>query len=327
MPREGSGFPWQRWHDLRVIHVSLPMRLLGALTAVLLVTTGCWSGNAAEDGGSDPKTFGNLPAEIDYVALGDSYSAGPLVTTLRSDPSGCFRSTDNYPAFLAGWLGVQTYTDVTCSAADTRDLSGRQKMLDGKRVSPQLDVLTAETDLVTVGIGGNDFGIFSSLTDCADECSAQAQKRLMRDVGRVAGRVQEVVTAIAKRSPDAQVYVVGYPQVLPEGKSCRAVPLTAAELDAASQIADGLNESLAAGAAAADATYVDVSTASEGHDVCAGKAAWINGPKMRPGIAAAFHPMLDGMRGVAGEVFSEITGGAAPDAERAEPPADAFVSN
>ena len=52
----------------------------------------------------EPQTFGDLPAEIDYVALGDSYSAGPLVTTVRSDPSGCVRSTDNYPAFLAGWL-------------------------------------------------------------------------------------------------------------------------------------------------------------------------------------------------------------------------------
>src|SRR4051794_32640984 len=102
----------------------------------------------------EPQTYGDLPADIDYVALGDSYSAGPLVTTIRSDPSGCVRSTDNYPAFLADWLSVGSYIDVTCSGADTDDLTGRQLMLDGNRTAPQLDALSTDTDLVTLGIGG-----------------------------------------------------------------------------------------------------------------------------------------------------------------------------
>ena len=275
----------------------------------------------------EPEAFGSLPVEIDYVALGDSYSAGPLVTTVRSDPSGCVRSTDNYPAFLAGWLDVETYTDVTCSAADTRDLTRRQRTIDGKTVAPQLDALSAETDLVTLGIGGNDFGIFSSLVGCVDDCSAQMQQRLLRDAERVEARVRKVVRAISKRAPEAQVYVVGYPQVLPEGESCRAVPLTLAQLDTAARIAQRLNMSLDAGAEAGNASYVDVGPASEGHDVCAGKAAWINGPEMRLGIAAPFHPVLEGMRGVAIEVFSEITGDEAPEGERAAPPRDAVVRN
>ena len=249
------------------------------------------------------------------------------MTTVRSDPSGCVRSTDNYPAFLAGWLGVATYTDVTCSAADTRDLSRRQRTLDGKTVAPQLDALSAETDLVTLGIGGNDFGIFSSLVGCVEDCGPQQQQRLLRDAGRVEARIRKVVQAISKRAPEAQVYVVGYPQVLPEGESCRAVPLTAAQLDAAAGIAQRLNASLNAGAEAGNASYVDIGPASEGHDVCAGKAAWINGPKTRLGIAAPFHPVLEGMRGVANEVFSEITGDEAPQAERANPPRDAVVRN
>lgn len=301
------------------------MRLLSALVAALVLTTAC-SDDAVRDE-LDPETFGNLPAEIDYVALGDSYSAGPLVTTVRSDPSGCVRSTDNYPAFLAGWLGVESYTDVTCSAADTRDLTGRQRTLDGKRVAPQLEALSAGTDLVTVGIGGNDFSIFSSLVGCVDVCSPALQKRLLRDAGRVETRVRDVVEAIAERSPDAEVYVVGYPQVLPETDSCRDVPLSPPQLEVAARIADRLNASLSVGAEAGGATYVDVGEASEGHDVCAGKAAWINGPEMLPGIAAPFHPVLEGMRGVAGEVYSEITGDEAPAAERAAPPRDAVVRN
>jgi len=303
------------------------VRLVGALATVLLVTTGCWSGEAAQESTLTPESFGSLPAEIDYVALGDSYSAGPLVTTVRSDPSGCVRSTDNYPAFLAGWLSVESYTDVTCSAADTRDLTGRQQMIDGKRVAPQLDALSAETDLVTLGIGGNDFSIFSSLVGCVDVCSAGLQQRLLRDAGRVEARVRKVVEAIAERAPEAQVFVVGYPQVLPEVESCRAAPLSRQQLDVAARIADRLNDSLSSGAEGANASYVDVGAASEGHDVCAGKAAWINGPEMLPGIAAPFHPVLEGMRGVAGEVFSQITGDKAPTAERAAPPREAVVRN
>jgi lysophospholipase L1-like esterase len=307
--------------------VQLPVRLVAALAAVLFVTTACWSGDAAEEGVLEPQAYGDLPAEIDYVALGDSYSAGPLVTTIRSDPSGCVRSTDNYPAFLAGWLSVESYTDVTCSAADTADLTASQLLLDGKRAAPQLDALSEDTDLVTLGIGGNDFSIFSSLIDCIEACSDEVQHLLLQNAGRVEQRVAGAVRAIAERAPEAEVYVVGYPQVLPERKTCRAVPLPQAQLAAATRIATRLNESLLAGAEAAGATYVDLDPASAGHDVCAGRAAWINGPQMRMGIAAPFHPVLAGMRGVAAEVFAAITGDEAPAGERATPPRDAVVRN
>lgn len=302
------------------------MRRFAVLAVLLLTTTACWAGDAAE-GMREPRTFGDLPTEIDYVALGDSYSAGPLVTTIRSDPSGCVRSTDNYPAFLAGWLSVATYTDVTCSAADTRDLLRDQRLLDGGRAAPQLDALSPETDLVTLGIGGNDFGIFSTLIGCTEGCSPEREQRLLRDAGRVEQRVAGAVRAIAQRSPDAEVYVVGYPQVLPTDASCSAIKLGAEQLAAATGIAGRLNDSVRAGAESAGASYVDVDPASEGHDVCAGEAAWINGPRMRMGIAAPFHPVLAGMRGVADEVFTAITGDDAPAGERATPPRDAIVRN
>ena len=105
-----------------------------------------------------------LAVSLDYVALGDSYSAGPLIPAQRRDPTGCFRSTNNYPAFLAGYLDVTTYRDVACSGARVRDFAKRQTPALGAKVPPQLAALSATTDLVTVGIGGNDFGLFGSLT-------------------------------------------------------------------------------------------------------------------------------------------------------------------
>lgn len=303
---------------------SLSLRLLAALGGVVL--------SAACSGGVDPDVpepaaFGDLPAGIDYVALGDSYSAGPLVTTVRSDPSGCVRSTDNYPAFLAGWLSVESYTDVTCTAADTRDLTGRQRLVDGKSVAPQLEALSDDTDLVTLGIGGNDFSIYSTLIDCIEACSDEVQQLLLHNAVRVERRVAGAVREITERAPEAEVFVVGYPRVLPERRPCRAAPLTPAGLKVATEVADRLNDSLRSGAETAGAAYVDVDPASQGHDVCAGRAAWINGPKMRLGIAAPFHPVLAGMRGVAAEVFRSVTGDDAPEAETASPPQEAVVRN
>lgn len=302
------------------------------LLAVALGASAC-SGSGGSGGVAAPEvpSFGDLPQEIDYVALGDSYSAGPLITTIRSDPSGCVRSTDNYPAFLAGWLSVESYRDVTCSGADTADLARGQQLLTGGTVPPQLQALSQETDLVTLGIGGNDFGIFSSLVSCGPgrsvACTPGLEQRLLRDAGRVESRVARAVRQVVRRAPDAEVLVVGYPQVLPTDETCRAVPVPRAQLEGASEVAQRLNDSLRSGAESAGATFVDVEEVSEGHDVCAGRDAWINGPQARPGIAAPFHPLLAGMRGVAEEVFAALTGDDAPEVETASPPRDAVVRN
>ena len=52
-----------------------------------------------------------------YVALGDSYSAGPLIPTTDL-AGGCARSDHNYPSLVARPLKVKTFVDVTCSGAD-----------------------------------------------------------------------------------------------------------------------------------------------------------------------------------------------------------------
>ena len=309
---------------------SVSRRLTAALTAALFLTTACSSGEAADSSGEaadsigeaadqeapEPTTFGSLPADIDYVALGDSYSAGPLVATMRTDPSNCYRSTQNYPAFLADYLVVSTYTDVTCSRADSTALKGRQGFEeDGTSVPPQLDALSPKTDLVTLGIGGNDFGIFTSLLDFSKGGSPKEQQTLQRNVVRVQGRVAGAVRAISAKAPNAAVYVVGYPHILPDREPCAAIRLAPAQLTAAAQLTQRFTDSLKTGAESAGATFVDLDEASTGHDVCAGEDAWINGPEMRPGIAASFHPMLIGMRGTAAEVFSAITGDDAPAGE------------
>ena len=303
------------------------------LAALALVATGCQSGDAASgplsgDALPDPVVDTEVTTTIDYVAMGDSFSAGPFIGTMRTDPEGCARSYDNYPAFLADWLDVASYTDVTCSAATTADLYDRMLMFDGNTTRPQLDAVSADTDLVTLGIGGNDFGIYDSLIRCQRGTAAVCPvEQLRTDAGKVAGRVEQAVRRILEIAPDAEVMVVGYPDILPTEGTCRAVGVPPDVLGPVTEVAGLLNDSLRTGATAAGATYVDMEAVSEGHDVCAKGLAWVNGPRLRVGVAAPFHPKINGMRAVAAEVFRAITGEDPEVTDYAEPDPDAVVLN
>ncbi|MDR7251537.1 lysophospholipase L1-like esterase [Nocardioides sp. BE266] len=301
--------------------------LLAAL-ALPLVMTGCEGGQAADGGSSlpDPVIETEVTTDIDYVALGDSFSAGPFIGTMRTDPTGCARSKDNYPAFLADWLDVASYTDVSCSAATTADLYARMRMFDGNTTRPQLDAVSADTDLVTLGIGGNDFAIYDSLIRCQDGAACPVDD-LEADARKVAGRVEKAVRNILEIAPDAKVLVVGYPDILPTEGTCAAVGASPDLLGPVTDVAGVLNDSLEKGATAAGASYVDMEAVSEGHDVCAKGRAWVNGPRFRAGIAAPFHPKINGMRAVAAEVFRQITGQEPEVTDYAEPDPDALVLN
>lgn len=302
-------------------------RRWGLLLATLALTaTGCEAGDATGGDLPDPVVDTEVTTGIDYVAMGDSFSAGPFITTMRTDPAGCARSRDNYPAFLAEWLDVASYTDVTCSAALTDDLYAPMTLFDGTTARPQLDAVTAETDLVTIGMGGNDFAIYDSLIRCQAGAPCPVAD-LTADARRVAGRIERAVRRIFEAAPEAKIYVVGYPDILPGEGTCRAVGVTSDELRPVAEIAGQLNASLAKGATAAGASYVDMDAVSEGHDVCEKGRAWVNGPRFRPGVAAPFHPKINGMRAVAAEVYTAITGEEPEVTKYAEPDPDAIVLN
>ena len=302
---------------------------LGALLAALaLAVTGCQTGEAADDGIDlpDPVVDTEVTSDIDYVALGDSFSAGPFIASMRTDPQGCARSRSNYPAFLADWLDVASYTDVSCSAAVTADLYAPMRMFDGNTTGPQLEAVSADTDLVTIGIGGNDFAIYDSLIRCQDGAACPVEE-LKADARKVAGRIEQAVSRIQHAAPGATVYVVGYPDILPTEGTCNAVGVSAEVLGPVTDIAGLLNASLEKGATAAGASYIDMEAISEGHDVCAKGRAWVNGPRFRAGVAAPFHPKINGMRAVAAEIYRTISGEEPEMSEYAEPDPDAVVLN
>ncbi|MDN4172561.1 SGNH/GDSL hydrolase family protein [Nocardioides sp. SOB77] len=298
----------------------------GPATAAPGPTAPAQAAPAQADGVADRVVDVDSEEPLDYVALGDSYSAGPLVPLIRLDPLGCIRSTSNYPAYLARHLGAASYTDVTCSGAETADLVDRRQetIIPGPAPAPQVDVLTDATDLVTIGIGGNDHELFGSMIEVCgavaelDPDGAPCKRHFtnargvdtkLRDADRIRGDVAGVIRAVERRAPNAAVVVVGYPRLLPQQGSCQAVGFAKGDYAWGNKVERHLNRSLRLAAEAADATYVDLYPASRGHDACAGSQAWINGKTLNPLRAANFHPFGRGMRAMAQEVYRQLSGG------------------
>src|SRR4051812_1961944 len=94
-----------------------------------------------------------------YVALGDSYTSAPLVPPPDILSLGCLRPSNTYPKHPAAQLRVTSFTDISWGGADTTNMTQPQSTPLGT-FPPQFDALRPDTDLVTVGIGGNDFGVF-----------------------------------------------------------------------------------------------------------------------------------------------------------------------
>ena len=214
---------------------------------------------------------------IRYVALGDSYSAASGV--LPPDPAaspGCMRSILNYPHDIAAATGAQL-TDVTCGAAQTKDFFESQQ----PGVAPQLDAVSANTQLVTMTIGGNDSGVFiDSIVECgAAGASTAGQGSPCKD--RYGSSFEDTIRtttypalvkalqAVRAKAPHAKVAILGYPWILPPTVGCfDKMPIAEGDVPYLRSEQATLNDAVKRAAAAAGAQYVDMNTVSEGHDAC-----------------------------------------------------------
>jgi lysophospholipase L1-like esterase len=213
---------------------------------------------------------------LKYVALGDSYSAGSGV--LPPDPTGvsCTRSLVNYPHDIAAQTGAQL-TDVTCGAAQTKDYYTSQQ----PGVAPQLDAVHADTQLVTMTIGGNDSGVFiNSIVDCGIAgASTAGQGSPCKD--KYGSSFQDTIKTttypslvkalhdVQAKAPHARVAILSYPWIMPRTVGCfDKMPVAEGDVPYVRGIQATLNDAVKRAARATGATYVDMNTVSEGHDAC-----------------------------------------------------------
>jgi lysophospholipase L1-like esterase len=246
-----------------------------------------------------------------YVALGDSFTAGPLIP-LQIPPAGCLKSNRNYPHLVAPDLGPPVFRDASCSGAETEDMKSSQDVDPDPDPPPQFSALDSHTEIVTVGIGGNDIG-FSEIArncssptpqgqPCQDRYVHDGQDEISERIAQTAPKVAGVLKGIHRRSPKADVYVVNYLPVLPDqGPGCwPQVPVTEQDVPYLRAKQQELNQMLAEVAAANDATIVDAYTAGIGHDACQQPTPqrWVE-PAAPVFPAAPLHPNQFGMEGTA----------------------------
>ncbi len=258
------------------------------------------------------------PAPDTYVALGDSYVAGPLIPNQSLSPLGCLRSDKNYPSLTRSGINVSRFKDVSCSGAQTEDFYQAQDVTPGPANAPQLDALDGRTKVVTVGIGGNDIGFSDIVKTCALQnpfgsgCKADyvhdGRDELRERIAVTAPDVRQAFADIKARATKAEIFVVGYPTVVPaSGNGCYPrVPLLPQDVPYLRDIANALNTMIAQQAAAEGVRYVDVATPSIGHDVCASSSQrWVEGI-IPTAPAAPVHPNAKGMAATASVVTAAI---------------------
>jgi lysophospholipase L1-like esterase len=235
--------------------------------------------------------------EKEYVALGDSYSSGVGAGHYDTASGDCKRSRLNYPALSAAAHSQYTLKDVSCSGATIADVR-----------NSQLSALSADTDLVTLTVGGNDAQFSSVVQGCLTQSdsycdtatlwmSSYARNQMVTDL---AGLYKDIKT----RAPGARIVVLGYPRTLSTTGACPLVDLSPAKRIAMNGLADALADGTRAAAAKEPVEFVDMRDTFKGHGAC-GSDPWIND---LTDAASVFHPNLKGyMAGYAAKL-NEATG-------------------
>lgn len=284
------------------------LRRIAASIAVLAATAGT-AALTAEPATAAP------PGVPGYVALGDSYTSGTYLPYSLGVQPECGQSQTNYPKVVATDLHL-TFSDVSCGGATVGNFTSAQYGI----VPPQFDALNAGTDVVTVGIGGNDNNTFATAlagcggldalnvfdigAPCATAFGNYFANNIAADQAAIAAALQQIHTL----SPQAKVFVVGYPDILPQqGRCYPTLPLTTGDVAYLNGIERDLNGMLANAAAANGATYVDTYTPSIGHDACQPVGTrWIE-PVIPSDIQAPVHPNALGEAGDARAVEAAFT--------------------
>lgn len=257
-------------------------------------------------------------AHAQWVGLGDSFAAGPLIPNQSLSPLGCLRSDRNFARLAAASVG-QPLTDVSCSGAKTTHMTASQSTSAGTN-PPQFNALHAGVKVVSLQIGGNDIG-FSEILEkcttynpfgrpCRDRYTAGGTDQISARIAQAAPKVDAVLRGIRERAPGARIIVVNYAAIVPHsGSGCwPQVPFAYSDVSYLRAKHVELNAMLAAAAAAHGAAYVDDYSASVGRDACRSSSVrWVE-PLVPGNAAAPFHPNARGMAGIAPLVAQAASG-------------------
>jgi lysophospholipase L1-like esterase len=153
---------------------------------------------------------------------------------------------------------------------------------------------------VTITIGGNDVDFAPVLAACyIGDCTGAVALSEVKMLTVLPERLAATYRAVEAADPRARLVVVGYPRIFPSDAS--AVTgcswLSGPELVALNESASVLNTVIRAAAALAGATFVDVSSALAGHELCTADSWLVPLP-----LSMAAHPTVAGQQAIADAV-------------------------
>jgi lysophospholipase L1-like esterase len=251
-------------------------RIASCASAFLLAAACTFAGPTTAPAASNSTT-------LDYVALGDSYSAGVGAGSyVTSDPS-CFRSSRAYPVLWAA-AHASSFSFNACNGARTTDV-----------LAQQLGPLSRRTDLVSISVGGSDSGYARVMASCVlpgtGICTSAVTRANTLIDGTLPADLDRLYSAIRLKAPAAHVVVLGYPHFYQLHGACRG-GLHDTERSALNAAVDHLNSVIASRAAAHGFTFADVRNVFTGHEICSSSpwlrsVQWLN-------LTESYHPTASG---------------------------------
>lgn len=258
-------------------------RLTIAVSAFALASTALVVPAYAATAGASPVLIG----------MGDSYTSG-LGAPPYTDNSTCYRSTKAYPLLAAESLGY-TGKNIACAGTDTEDVQTTYNN------EPAQTGSLGDADWVVMTIGGNNANILGGVLQ--DETPIDT---VISNLASVSSAVQGVLTNVKAKAPDADIILVGYPDVLPANatslNSCLGDQAGNVDLAKEHEAFKKLNDAEKTAAQKAGVIFVDTTQAFVGHDACA-TDAWITGVDDPD---APFHANAKGQTQIADMVATAI---------------------
>ncbi|WP_026425993.1 SGNH/GDSL hydrolase family protein [Actinokineospora inagensis] len=208
------------------------------------------------------------PLALEWVALGDSYTAGVIPAAGVELPvpggrDGCGRTAGSYPELLRTSLaGRFELHNVSCGSATIANLFYEPQDPTGYNmpffdvydpdypfptVPAQIDAVTESAKLVTVGAGGNTFGFAELLYACL-QLGASADKdtdhpcedyftsggdgvpTVTERLTQVSDQYGDLLESLQQQAPNVTILAIGYPKIIPDDVSTCAYGFTQAGL-------------------------------------------------------------------------------------------------
>lgn len=259
----------------------------------------------------------------EWAALGDSYTAGMFTGSRSDNPDGCERTPNSYPDLVDRELSefppglpVQLSNASCGNAAIPHVASESQtpigwgpgvddpaKPADGWAPVPaqtERAKVGEETDVITIGIGGNSLPLGEVLLRCLSigaenpggnpcqdhfENPPEGVENLDERLARIQDEYITMLVNVHGKAPNAKVITVGYPSLLPDdastcgyGDPTKTATIAPGDIPWLRKAEERLNQTIKTVTDFFGDRYVDTYASSQGHDVCQPDGEkWIEG--------------------------------------------------